>query len=195
MARNIILASTSAGRKALLAQTGLTFTAEPSNYEEDMSLALPPAQLVTVLSQGKARAVAARHDDAIIIGADSVGVLEGTIFGKPKDEADARDMLRRMSGKAHTFVTGLTVIDTAFDKELSAVSETKVYFRELTDEEINNYVASGESLSCAGSYAIQGRGALLVEKIEGEYSTILGISLSKLSKILHELEVNVLATR
>lgn len=191
--RKIILASKSKGRQKLLEQIGLTFSAEASDYEEDMSLTIAPAELVKMLSQGKARAVAHNHADAIIIGADSVGVLENKILGKPKDEADARTMLRNMSGKSHTFFSGLTVIDTRLNKEETVVDKTQVHFRKLTNMEIDDYITSGEPLSCAGSYAIQGKGAVLVQKIEGEYSNIMGLPLSELATILQKFGISVLA--
>lgn len=191
--RKIILASKSKGRQKLLEQIGLTFSTEASDYEEDMSLTITPAELVKMLSLGKARAVALKHKNAIVIGADSVGVLENKILGKPKDEADARAMLQSMSGKKHTFISGLTVIDTKLNKEETVVAETQVYFRKLTNREIDEYITSGESLSCATSYAIQGKGAVLVQKIEGEYSNIMGLPLSKLATILPEFGIRILA--
>jgi len=191
--RKIILASKSKGRKKLLEQIGLTFSTEVSDYEEDMSLTSTPTKLVKILSQGKARAVARRHKGTIVIGADSVCVLENKILGKPRDEADARAMLQSMSGKTHTIISGLTVIDTELNKEATVVAETQVHFRRLTKEEIDEYVTSGEPLTCAGSYAIQGEGATLVKKIEGEHSNVVGLPLSKLKTILRSFGVSVLA--
>ena len=183
----------SKGRKKLLEQIGLTFSTEVSDYEEDMSLTSTPTELVKILSQGKARAVARRHKGTIVIGADSVCVLENKILGKPRDEADARAMLQSMSGKLHTESSGLTVIDTEFNKEATVVVETQVHFHKLTKEEIDEYVTSGEPLTCAGSYAIQGKGAALVKKIEGEHSNVVGLPLSKLKTILRSFGVSVLA--
>ena len=155
-----------------------------------MSLAVPPTELVKILSQGKARAVASKHNDAIVIGADSVAVLGEKVLGKPEDSDDAERMLKELSGMMHTFTTGFTVIDTDSGKEVTDVSETKVFFKKLTDDEITGYVATGESVGHAGAYSIQQKGAMLVEKIEGEYTNIIGLPLAQLSSVLKEFGIN-----
>lgn len=192
-AQKIILASTSLGRKELLEQTGLKFSTEASDYEEDMSLAVHPTELVKILSQGKAQAVAGKHEDAIVIGADSIVVLGEKIFGKPEDSDDAERMLREIRGTMHTFITGFTIINTKSGREVTNISETNVYFKKLIDHEIKEYVATGESVGHAGAYSIQGRGAMLVERIEGEYTNIIGLPLSQLASVLMDFGVNVLA--
>ncbi len=190
--RNIILASTSLGRKELLERAGLQFSVEPSDYKEDMSLAVPPLELVKVLSQGKARAVAGRHKNAIVIGADSVAVLGDKVLGKPADDEQAINMLEELSGKTHIFMTGFTIIDIAAGKEVMETAQTKVYFKELTPDEISGYVRSGEPDGHAGAYSIQGKGAMLVERIEGEHTNIIGLPAAKLSSALKLFKVNLL---
>ena len=190
--RNIILASTSQGRKELLEQTGIKFTVEASDYDEDMTMKVPPTELVKILSEGKAQAVASRYEDAIIVGADSIAILGEKVLGKPKDANDAARMLRELSGKMHVFTTGFTVIDTNSGRKVIGLSETKVYFKELTDDEIKGYVATGESVGHAGAYSIQQKGAMLVARIEGEYTNIIGLPLAQLSSVLKDFGVNAL---
>lgn len=188
--RKIILASGSPSRKEILKRAGVEFEVETSDYEEDLEQELAPHELVKKLSQGKARAVAEEHDDAIIIGADSVVVIDGEVIGKPTDETDARAMLHSMSGRDHIFLTGYTIIDTENGKEITKTAETKARFKKLSEEEISAYAASGEPMGKAGAYALQGRGVLLVEKIEGEHSTIMGLPVSALAETLKEFGVN-----
>jgi len=189
--RKIILASTSPSRAELLKQIGLRFTAEASDYEEDLTLKVSPKELVKTLSQGKARAVAKKHADAIVIGSDLVAVLGKEVLGKPKDAADAKRMLRKLSGKTHQSFTGLTVIDTKAGKEVTQVVETKVSFRKLSPNEIDGYIASKEPFGKAGAYAIQQTGAMFVESIYGEYSAVMGLPLAELAVILKKLGVSL----
>src|SRR5665213_493721 len=117
--KQLILASSSANRKELMDSTGYPYKAEPSDYEEDMSLELPPRELAIHLSRGKARDVAARHKNAVILGADSFGMLDGRLFGKPHTVAKATEMLSALSGRQHIFITGFTLIDSDSGKEYS----------------------------------------------------------------------------
>lgn len=185
----LILASTSPFKKVLLEQTGLPFVVQASEYQEDMSLPVPPEELARVLSYGKAQAVAAQHDRGVVIGADSIAVIGDTILGKPTDEADARRMLERLSGSQHTMMTGLTIIDAASGKEMSETCATDVYFRKLSPADIRGYLATGEWRGCAGAYSIQRRAAMLIERIDGEYGTIIGLPLGRLAELLREFSV------
>ncbi len=191
MKRKIVLASTSPRRKELLEKLGLTFEIDPSNYEEDMTLDLPPQELVKTLSKGKAQAVATRHEDAIVIGSDCI-VFSDRVLGKPKDEEDAKKVLKSLSGKAHEVFTGVTVIDTKNKIEISRVGRTKVFFKNISDEQIEEYVKSGEPMGKGGSYAIQLKGSEFVEKIEGDITTVIGLPLEILTEILKELEVDII---
>ena len=188
--KQVILASTSPRRKEILSKTKLAFTTEESDYEEDMSLDLPPEELAKTLSSGKAEAVAKRHDDAIIIGADTFIAFEGKVLGKPNTPEKAKEMLESLSGKSHSVFTGFTIIDCANQKKVSKAIETKVYFKNLSDKEIQDYVDSGEPINRSGAYAIQELGALLVEKIEGDFFNVMGLPLSALSDTLLEFDVN-----
>lgn len=170
--------------------TGLKFKVEPSGYEEDMTIKLPPKELAKFLSRGKAEQVAMRHKDAIVIGADTIVACAGKVLGKPKDAKDAKRMLRLLSGKKHTAFTGLTVIDTKTKKIISRVSKGGVYFKKLSVQEIDAYVKSGEPLDKAGAYGMQGNSAWLIKKMEGDIWGAVGLPLYDLKSILESLGVN-----
>ena len=193
MKRTIVLASGSKQRKKLLEMTGINFEVRKSDYEEDMTEKLPPADLAKKLALGKARDVAKHYKDAIIIGADSFGVLDGKLLGKPPTVEEAKKMLRFLSGRKHELITGLAIIDTASGREISDCDVGQVWVKDLTDEEIDLYVKTGEPLDKAPSYTIEGIGATIVEKIDGNYSSIIGLPLNKVYRYLLELGVNILA--
>ncbi len=190
--KTIILASASPRRRQLLEKIGLRFEVEPSNYEENMHSLLEPHELAQKISLEKAGAVASKHKNAIVIAADTFVVFGGQILGKPHTEREARDMLEAMSGKSHSVITGFTVIDTETNKTLSKSVETKIHIRGLTLAEINAYVKSKEPLDKAGAYAIQGLGAIFVERIEGDYFNVIGLPLSALTEALKEFGINIL---
>jgi len=173
----IILASTSPRRKELLEKIGIPFAVEASDYKEDMSLKLKPLELAKVLSAGKAEAVAERHkgENAIIIGADTFVVLGNRILGKPHTPERAKEMIKEMSGKIHSVITGFTIISVRSGTKISKAVKSKVVFRKLTDKEINNYVKNGEPLDKAGAYSTQGLGSILINRIEGDYNSIDGL--------------------
>lgn len=189
--KRIILASTSPQRKNLLAGTGLLFEAVPSGYEEDMALPLPPTELAKHLSAGKAESIAPLYPDAIIIGADTFISFEGEVLGKPYTAEKAKLMLQRLCGNMHTIITGYTVIDTGIRKQVSEAVETKVYFKPWSEEEIDEYIATGEPLDKAGSYAMQGLGRAIVEKIDGDYSNVVGLPVNEILKTLKDFGIVV----
>lgn len=189
--KKIILASTSPRRKEIFEKAGIPFEFEASDFEEDMSLNLPPVELAKQLSLGKAKAVAEKYHDAIVIGADTFIALNGKVLGKPKTEEKAREMLNVMSGRSHSVFTGYTIIDTKTGKTVSKVIETKVFFKELSKDEIDGYIQSGEPLDRAGSYAIQELGAIFVEKIEGDFFNVMGLPLCALIEDLKSFGVDV----
>lgn len=191
MAKTIVLASSSPRRKELLKNIGLTFTVDPSEICEAQPAGSRPAELAKTLSLHKARAAALRHGDSIIIAADTIGVLDGRILGKPLDAHHARKMLTEMSGRCHSVITGFTVVDSATGRAVSRTVETKVFFRKLTRAEISRYVNTGEPLDKAGAYAIQGLGALLVDRIEGDYSNVIGLPLCELAVVLKRFGVTL----
>lgn len=171
---DIILASQSPRRKELLTRMGLSFRVVVSDIDEHMERSLPPDKLVESISAEKARAVQPlTAPDSLIVAADTVVVLDGTVLGKPADEADARRMLSLLSGREHQVYTGFTILQR--DHIHSQSEETFVTFRPLTEEEIAAYVSSGEPLDKAGAYGIQGLGSMLVQGIRGDYFNVMGL--------------------
>ena len=190
--KNIILASASPRRKEILERTGLDFTVCKSDYEEDLDLPLRPRELARFLSRKKAEAVAHKYKDALVIAADTFIVFKDNLLGKPHTDKEALKMLKMLNGKAHSVVTGFTILDTANSKKLSRTAETKVYFKKLGKDEITAYVKSGEPLDKAGAYAVQGLGAVFVEKIEGDFFNVMGLPLCALAEGLKKFGVHVL---
>lgn len=190
--KKIILASASPRRKELLEKTGLKFRVVKSRYKEGVNRRLSPRQVAVSLSLGKAKAVAKKYKDTIIIAADTFIVFKGKILGKPKTAAKAKEMLRKMSGKLHSVITGFTILDTQKNKVVSQSVETKVYFKKLKPAEIDFYVKSKEPLDKAGAYAIQGLGPMLIEKIEGDYFNVVGLPIASLLEDLKKFGINVL---
>ena len=185
---SIILASQSPRRQELLKLLGLEFTVHTADIDEHMDPSLPPEQEVARVSAEKARAVAKDcAEEDIIISADTIVVIDGQILGKPKSEADAIRMLNLLSGRRHEVMTGLTVLSGG--QSQTRVVRTGIEFRRLTDREIDAYVATGEPMDKAGAYGIQGRGAVLVEKINGCYNNVVGLPLSLLYLMMQRLGV------
>lgn len=187
--KEIILASSSQQRSDIFKRAGIPFTAEDSGYEEDMTLPLPPRELALHLAEGKARVVAERHPDAVVIGADTIVVCGDEIFGKPLDVARAREMLQKLSGKTHSVLTGFVILEMNSGKKIARAVETKVHFKTLSLEEIDTYIATGESLGKAGGYAIQGAGARFVERLEGDVDNVVGLPLKALLEELAKFGV------
>lgn len=174
----IVLASTSPRRQALLRQMGADFIVVPPRAEEDSIPGEPPAELVRRLSLDKARSVPSQPGAGVILGSDTVVVLDGRILGKPTDPDDARHMLRSLSGRAHVVFTGYALIDTASGQTEVGHVETTVTFRELGVDEIDHYVDSGSPMDKAGAYGIQDDfGAVFIERIDGDYYTVVGLPL------------------
>jgi septum formation protein len=187
----IVLASASPRRKELLEKLGLKFEVDASGCEEKIDSELEPEELVRRISITKAKSVAARHRNAVIIAADTFGVSGKKILGKPHTENEAVKMLQEISGKPHTVVTGFTILDTATDKIVSGTVKTIVYIKKLTPQEIDAYVKTGEPLDKAGAYAIQGLGAVIVEKIKGDYYNVMGLPLNAVTEALKEFGIDV----
>jgi septum formation protein len=187
----IVLASASPRRKELLEKIGLKFTVDPAEIEEEMAPARDPLRLARSISLEKALAASRRHPDALIIAADTFGVIDGKFLGKPADKAQAVAMLEQLSGNCHRVITGFTVFDGVTGKSISRAVTTLVYFRQLDRGEINDYIKTGEPMDKAGSYAIQGLGALLVERIDGDYYNVIGLPLSALAVELRKFGVKL----
>jgi len=193
--KKIILASASPRRKEILEITGLSFSVCDSEYEEDLDLPLKPHKLARFLSLKKAEAVAHQYRDAIIIAADTFIYFKNRLLGKPQSGEEAEKMLRLLNGKVHSVITGFTVMDTESDQVASRSEVTKVYFKKLTGEEIKAYVRSGEPLDKAGAYAVQGLGAVFIEKIDGDFFNVMGLPLCALTESLKKFGVHVLNER
>jgi septum formation protein len=178
----LLLASTSPQRRAILEQLGLPFDVVAPAYEEDNLPGLSPAEAACTHAEGKARSVVHLAAGNPALGVDTAVVVDGNVFGKPASAADAREMLRRLAGRAHDVVSGLCLIGDGFEETGSDV--TRVVFRALDAREIEGYVASGEWEGRAGAYAIQGRGATLVERIEGDYLNVVGLPAALLVRLL-----------
>lgn len=190
--KKLVLASASPSRRQILETLGVDFEICPSNYEEDMSLPLKPKALAIHLSQGKAREVVKKYSNAVIVAADSFAVYKGNLLGKPHTNKKAREMLAMLNGRAHSFITGFTIIDTDSKQEISGVVESKVYLRKLTNEEIDNYIAKENILEKAGAYSIQDLGMLLIDKVDGDYSNIRGLPIGIIAQHLKKFGLNLL---
>ncbi|MDO4264378.1 MAG: Maf family protein [Deinococcus sp.] len=177
----LLLASGSPRRRELLAHLLDSFEVVVSDVDES-SAATDPVRLAAELAQRKAEAVAAAHPGRTVLGADTVVALEGTLLGKPADEAENREFVALLSGKTHTVTTGLCLI--AGGQTLSASETTAVTFRALSPAEIAHYAASGEGLDKAGGYGIQGLGMALVKGIDGDYSGVVGLPLGQTLELL-----------
>ncbi|KKQ80719.1 MAG: MAF protein [Parcubacteria group bacterium GW2011_GWC2_38_7] len=188
----IILASTSPRRKQILAQSGLLFKAVSSNYEEDMTLKLKPLDLAKHLSKGKVLSIVKKYPNHIIIGADTFIALKEELLGKPLTIKKARQSLKKISGKAVSVITGFTIIDTGTKKSFSKACVTKVFIKKLSTQEIENYIKTNEPLDKAGAFAIQGLGAVIVKKIEGDYLNVMGLPLYELAQALRKFDVKIL---
>jgi len=190
---SLVLASASPRRRELLAALSLPFSVAAAEVDERQIPGEPPVELVQRLSRAKAAAVACRYPDAIIVGADTVVALNGVVLGKPADAEDAVGMLRALRGRPHLVYSGVTALDAATGEEATEVSESCVWMRGYSDDEIAAYVASGDPLDKAGAYAIQYRCFAPVSRFEGCYASIMGLPLGHLAQALTAVGVAVLA--
>lgn len=186
----IVLASSSPRRRLLLEQVGVPHRViDPGEVET--ALGRPKEQALDNAA-AKARKVAAMVGEGLVVGADTVVVVDGRILGKPVDASEVKAMLRTLSGRAHRVITGLVVVDSVSGRTEAEVVETMVYMRALSEKEIEAYAATGEPLGKAGGYAIQGVGALLVDDIRGCFYNVVGLPLSRLERLLKRLGVHIL---
>ena len=177
-------------KKDILSITGIDFDVVPSKYEEDNSLDLPPNNLVELLALGKAKEVASRYPDSVIIGTDTIIYYNGKVFGKPKSREEQISNLKLFSAKQHSAYSGIAIVEG--DHITTDSLETKIYFRELSEEEIERYADQDKRRDNAGGYAAQGLGALFVERIDGDYYNMVGLSLNLLGLRLKEFGVDLL---
>ena len=181
----IILASNSPRRKELLQQANIDFEVMSADIEEVTSKSLP-GEVVEELSLMKATAVKEANPNRVVLAADTVVAFDGAILGKPKDEEDAFNMLKALSGKTHQVYTGVTIIDES-GQSITFSECTEVEMYNNTDEVLKKYIATGEPMDKAGAYGIQGIGAMLVEKINGDYNNVVGLPLAKTYRTLQRI--------
>jgi septum formation protein len=189
----IILASSSPRRQEMLRNLGLDFTIHPSGADESVDDGLKPAAIVELLAERKAADVASYYKEGLVIGSDTIVVLEGKVLGKPKDEQDAFTMLSSLQGTSHSVFSGLAIIDAGTGKRKTGYVETKVTMREVTSEEIRQYIATQEPMDKAGAYAIQGLGSIFVEGIVGDYFSVVGLPVRLMADYLKQFGVSILA--
>lgn len=179
----VVLGSQSPRRRELLSLIGIPHEVRPANIDERYLPGEVPREHAERLARGKATAIAV--PDAVTIGSDTIVVVDRDVLGKPTDEADAARMLRRLSGRSHVVITAVAAM--WHGRMLSSVEEVGVTFRSLTDREIAAYIATGEPMDKAGAYGIQGYGATIVERVDGDYFAVMGLPLNRLTRLLEEL--------
>jgi len=180
----LILASGSPRRRELLSRMGYEFEIQVPDVDENVSG--KAKDIVAILSRRKAMAVAEQNENGIIIASDTLVSLNGEVLGKPIDEADAFRMLKTLSGNTHEVYTGVTIMDAASGKCETRSVRTGVCFRELSDDEINSYIASGEPMDKAGAYGIQGGAGKFVEKLDGSYENVIGFPVDDVQDMLND---------
>jgi septum formation protein len=180
----LLLASTSPQRRAILEQLGLPFDVVAPRYEEDEALGASPVELVRKHARGKARSVADEAGDRPVLGVDTAVVVDGLVYGKPGTAEEAVEMLGRLGGNTHEVVSGLCLVTPGW--EVVAHEVTRVAFRKLTPRDVAAYIRTGEWRGRAGAYAIQGRGAALVQRIDGDYLNVVGLPAALLVRLLAE---------
>lgn len=187
----IVLASKSPRRQELLERIGITdFTVRVPDADESYDPTMTPEEIVCHISRKKSMALAS-SDDEIVITADTMVFLDDKRLGKPKDEADALQMLTALQGRHHTVCTGVTVRQG--EQVLTCAAATDVYFRTATEAELRAYIRGGEPMDKAGSYGVQGQGALLVERIDGDFFNVMGLPVLLLSRMLQQFGVDLLS--
>jgi len=186
-AKQIVLASASPRRYELLTGLGLDVEVEPSQVVEKPFTDEAPNDYIMRIARAKAVAVSRRRDSGLVIGADTEVVLDGKVLGKPRDEEDARKMLAMLSGKWHAVLTGVALYDVETGKEAADYAKTLVRFAHLSETEIDWYVATGEPMDKAGSYAIQGLAAVFVDEIAGNYHNVVGLPLPLVYRLARQL--------
>ena len=183
---NIILASASPRRKEILENANVKFKIMSSDIVELTLEGESPCQMVMRLAFEKGIDIADKQKSDLVISADTIVVLDNKVLGKPKDEKEARYMIESLSGKTHQVITGISLINLENNKKIIDYVISNVKFKNLSEDNINDYISTNESLDKAGAYGIQGYGALLVKEIQGDYFNIVGLPISRLSDLLKE---------
>ena len=182
--RKLILASQSPRRKELMEKCGLQFTVEAADIDETIDPAKDLREEVKRLAYGKAETVLRKHPDAVVVGSDTIVVIDGKVLGKPKDEEEAAAMLRELSGRTHQVMTGLCILSA--DRQFCDASVSDVAFEIMDVEEISSYVRTGEPMDKAGAYAVQGIASRYIKEIRGDYYAIMGLPLSMVYETLKD---------
>lgn len=182
MTRPIVLASASPRRREICDILGLTYTVCPARTELPADPTLPAAQAILQVARGKAEEVAARHPNEIVLGADTAVVVDDRILGKPRDTEDAKAMLRLLSGHTHQVITAVWVCGDDYNAGFADCAE--VTFFPMTEQDVEAYAASGEPMDKAGAYAIQGIGARYIERLNGDFYTVMGLPCGRLLRFL-----------
>jgi septum formation protein len=178
----VILASASPRRRELLTLVGIEHEVQPAHIDESLLPGESPTVHAERLARTKARTIAERDPDAVVIAADTIVVVDGDVLGKPRSREEAHAMLRRLSGRTHTVLTAVAVARGA--RIESAIESVEVTFRALKEEEFLAYIATGEPMDKAGAYGIQGYGATIVERVDGDYFSVMGLGLRRLIDLL-----------
>ncbi|MBO8137255.1 MAG: septum formation inhibitor Maf [Desulfotomaculum sp.] len=188
----LVLASSSPRRRELLQSLGLNFEVRVKPVSEDFPSGMEPGAVVEILSERKARAVAEELDDGLVIGSDTVVTYNNKILGKPQNEGQAKEMLRTLQGSSHYVYSGVAVIDAASGKTEVTHQRTRVKMKNMTEDEIESYVSTGEPMDKAGAYAIQGIASIFIEEIEGCYFNVVGMPLERLAYLLKKFNYDIL---
>lgn len=188
----LVLASASPRREEILKKLKLKFTVVPSKLDESKFKTDSPTKLVETLALEKAKSVSKLVEDVIIIAADTVVVADGEILAKPKDKKEAKKMLQKLSSNQHQVMTGLAVLNSVSGKYYVEHNITDVKIAALTEKEIDKYIEKEEVLDKAGSYAIQGLGAIFIEEIKGSYYSVMGMPVHQLAKLLNKFNYGIL---
>jgi septum formation protein len=181
----VVLASSSPRRRELLTLVGIVHEVMPADIDESYLRGETPPAHAERLARGKAAKIAAIAPDAVVIGADTIVVVDGDVLGKPASKSQAATMLRRLSGRSHGVITAVAAVWRG--KTASAIEEVDVTFRPLTEHEIAGYIATGEPMDKAGAYGIQGYGATIVERVDGDYFAVMGLAVNRLVRLLERL--------
>ncbi len=182
----IILASNSSRRTEILTTAGIKHTVIPASIDEENVPTLPPIDMALYLAKTKAKDIYMKYPDQIVIGADTIVIIEGKVLGKPKNRDDAYQMLQLLSGKTHEVVTAYYLIDS--DQDYEGYSKTQVTFANLTDQEINDYLDTGDPFDKAGAYGIQGFASKYIKSINGDYFNVVGLPIYDIYQALRKFQ-------
>lgn len=187
----LILASSSLGRKQVLEKLGVTFRIDPANIDERSIKEFKAENLISAIALKKAEAIQGKYKNGIILSADTMIVCDGEIIGKPKDSKDAERILTKLSNNTHQVITCLVLIDVSTGKTIKRTATTRITFKKLSESDISKYVTTTEPFGKAGAYALQGNGIFFVKEIEGEKSTVYGLPEQEFLNALSDLDFNL----